>query len=336
MSPLPAWARSLGITLVLATLIALGVGWDDGIWFPLAIVGIAAFGFGTLFRLFPGGLDFALGTANGFAIYACVFAVISRSAFPDAPAAAALTAFLLPVLAFLGAVWHRRAELIRLVAREEGTEARHLTRIGWWVLRVAAVAVIALSLPVNRMGATGQGIAMVLSMALVAAFVARSVREVVRFLVDMALLLRDLGGRAAALAVPVAAYVSLFALIAIVFACFYRIADTLSMAPIFASSDGLIRLDFRAALYFSLVTVSAVGYGDIWPVDGGTRLLVGTEIVCGQLLLLFGFFEITRSRLSPEAEGAAAEPPGDDARKRDPVPDAAAGPPRSGPPSAAS
>ena len=62
-----------------------------------------------------------------------------------------------------------------------------------------------------------------------------------------------------------------------------------------------MRLGFRDALHFSIVTVSTVGYGDIWPEDDGVRLLAAVEVLSGQLLLLFGFYEITRSRLSPGA-----------------------------------
>jgi len=44
------------------------------------------------------------------------------------------------------------------------------------------------------------------------------------------------------------------------------------------------------------VTLATVGYGDILPVDDGVRILAAIEMLVGQLLLLFGFSEIMRSR----------------------------------------
>ncbi|WP_376090332.1 ion channel [Roseomonas sp. CCTCC AB2023176] len=304
MGRLPDWARPFLVTLGLAVLVAAGVAGDEGPWFALVVVGTAVVGFGTLFRLFPGGVDLAVGAANGFAVYACLFTVIGRAAFPDAPRTAAALAFVLPVLAFLAAVWRQRRALGFIIRSETPTEARHLWRIGRWLLSLAGVAAVSLSFPANRMPGMEQGSVLLVAMALVGALVAANVREVVRFLVDMALLLNDLGGRAVALAVPVAAYVSLFSLITIAFACFYRIADALSRGPLFAGPAGPMRLAFRDALHFSIVTVSTVGYGDIWPEDDGVRLLAAAEVLAGQILLLFGFYEITRSRLSPEAAKA--------------------------------
>jgi voltage-gated potassium channel Kch len=38
-------------------------------------------------------------------------------------------------------------------------------------------------------------------------------------------------------------------------------------------------LDWSTSIYFSLVTFATVGYGDISPADGRSRILVSTEIV---------------------------------------------------------
>jgi voltage-gated potassium channel len=56
-----------------------------------------------------------------------------------------------------------------------------------------------------------------------------------------------------------------------------------------------INISFPDALYFSLVTLSTVGYGDLAPVGPLARLLSGMEVVAGLLLLLFWFSEIMRS-----------------------------------------
>ena len=56
------------------------------------------------------------------------------------------------------------------------------------------------------------------------------------------------------------------------------------------------RLSFADALYFSVITIATVGYGDITPSGALVRGLASIEVVLGLLLLLFGFSEIMRTR----------------------------------------
>ncbi|MBB5695559.1 potassium channel family protein [Muricoccus pecuniae] len=299
----PAWRRPFLATMGLGVLVAAGVG-DDGPWLSGAVLFAAALGFGVLFRLFPRGLDFALGTGVGFATYAALFTVIGRSAFPDVSDAVLGGAFILPVFAFLAAVIRRREGLRRIVEEGEIPDEEHLRRIGKFLLMMAVLGTACLSLPANRLGAAWQGVALVAGCALIGVLAARAVRELVRLLVDIAQLMDAIGGRAVSLVVPIAAYAALFSLITVVFACLYRVADGVSRGRLFAGPDGPIDLGFRDALHFSVVTISTVGYGDIWPTDDGARLLAAVEVLAGQILLLFGFYEITRNRLSAKDDRA--------------------------------
>jgi voltage-gated potassium channel len=54
-------------------------------------------------------------------------------------------------------------------------------------------------------------------------------------------------------------------------------------------------LAFSEALYFSLVTLATLGYGDVVPAAAAARILVAIQTVIGLLLLLFGFAEIQRA-----------------------------------------
>ncbi|WP_426957296.1 potassium channel family protein [Muricoccus radiodurans] len=309
---MPRWLRAFLAPFGLGLLVAAGVA-DGGWWFSVVVAATAGIGFGLLFRLFPAGMDFAVAAANGFAFYACLFTVIGRSAFPDAPGLAVCLAFLLPVAGFLLAVGVRRAAIRRDMEAEETPDARDFRQVGRWILMVAVIASLSLSLPANRLSPMAQGWAMIAAMTVIAVLCARAVRALVRLLLDIAQLMNDLGRRALALLAPIAAYVSLFSLVTIVFACVYRFADGLSRTALFAGPEGPIRVGFRDALHFSVVTLSTVGYGDIWPMDDGVRLLAAAEVVAGQVLLLFGFFEITRSRLAPDApreEGGDTSRPG--------------------------
>ncbi|MDQ1327497.1 MAG: hypothetical protein QG641_780, partial [Candidatus Poribacteria bacterium] len=45
---------------------------------------------------------------------------------------------------------------------------------------------------------------------------------------------------------------------------------------------------YADCLYFSTITIAAVGYGDIMPLSGLSKLLVCLETIMGQLLLALG------------------------------------------------
>ena len=163
-------------------------------------------------------------------------------------------------------------------------------------------------MPINRLDPLPQAAALACAMATIATIVALAVRDVVRLLVDVALIMHELAGRVRHLAVPVVAYLVLYSLLTIGFAATYRIADSLSAVPLFATEAGPIRLTYADALHFSVATLSTVGYGDIQPHDDGIRVLASLEVVAGQLLLLFGFAEIMRSRRAHHEPSQPAGP----------------------------
>ena len=76
------------------------------------------------------------------------------------------------------------------------------------------------------------------------------------------------------------------------------------------------RISFVDALYYSVVTITTLGFGDITPASMLVRALTGLEVVSGVLMLLFGFSEIMRSAGSdrdalPRPERRAQRPPHD-------------------------
>lgn len=289
--------------LVLMLLVAGGVA-DEG-WVLSAVafcgVGVAV---GALYLLFPQGPQFALNAANGLAMYTCLFAVVGRSAFPGAEDWARPVAFLLPIASFVGACWALRGALRPWVAAAHPPDLAHLPRFAGWLAAMGTVAVLSLALPFNRAAPETQTFALLGAMALISAISVGTVGEVVRLLADIAAIFREMTGRLVLLAVPVAAYCSLWALLTVAFGCLYRIAEGLSHEELFHGSDGPIRIGFQGALHFSAVTLTTVGYGDIQPIDDGIRLLATVQALSGQLLLLFGFYEIMRGSHAgmPESE----------------------------------
>ncbi len=289
------WLRSVLMTLAFGLVVAGGVA-DQGTLFPFLVIGVAAIGVGTLYLLFPHGLHVAFGTSAGLAVYACLFAVMSRAAFPLAPTGALAAAFLLPVGSFLAAVWRRRRSLRLVAEARRPFDLGHLPRMARWLIPVWLVGALSLALPVNRLPAFEQGVAVIAAMAVISVVVAASVRGVVLLLTDMSLITEELAGRAARMLVPVVAFLAMYAMLMIVFACLYRIAEGLSLHPLFHGPAGPVPLRFPDALYFSLVTQATVGYGDVTPHDDGIRLLASLQVILGQVLLLFGFAEIMRTR----------------------------------------
>jgi hypothetical protein len=304
-----AFGEAFAPGVVLMLLVAAAAA-DRGGAFPLVMPAVSAAALGLLALVFPHGPQFALGAATGLAMYACLYVVIGRAAFPALPDRALILGYALPVVAFVALCWVRRGSLRRVAQRgEHAADLRHLPRFARWLGACAAVGVLSLSTPVNRLDPEGQGLALVGAMALIAAISAVAVGDVVRLLVDVAVIFRAVTRRLAHLAVPIAAYTSLWALLAVIFGCLYRVADGLSPDPLFGGAAGPVRLGFADALHFSVVTLSTVGYGDIMPRDDGVRLLASIQMLLAQLLLLFGFVEIMRGSAAGLADPAQAPPP---------------------------
>lgn len=300
------------MTLGLGLLVAGGVA-DQETYFPYLVIGVAALGLGTLYLLFPHGPHFAFGTSAGLGVYTCLFTVMGRAAFPNAPDWSRAPAYLMPVVAFLAAIWWRRRTLRLVAEAERPFDLGHLPRMARWLIPVWAVGVFSLALPINRLPVLDQGTALLGAMAVISVIVAASVRGVVLLLTDMALITEELSGRVARLLVPVVAFLAMYVMMVIVFACLYRIAQGLSMHALFHGPQGPVPMPFPDALYFSLVTQATVGYGDVTPNDDGIRLLASFQVVAGQVLLLFGFAEIMRTRrvlageALPRRPGAAGD-----------------------------
>ncbi len=295
--------------LALMLLVSGGVA-DEGLLFSAVACGVVGLSVGALYLLFPQGPQFALNAPNGLAMYTCLYAVIGRAAFPDASDWARLGAFVMPVAAFVAACWARRRALRPWIGAAHAPDLAHLPRFAGWLGAMGAIAVLCLALPINRTAPGTQTAALLAAMALVSAISAVTVGDVVRLLADIAAIFRQVTGRLARLAIPVAAYCSLWALLTVVFGCLYRIADGFSQKPLFHGPEGPIRVGFPGALHFSAVTLSTVGYGDIQPMDDGIRLLATVQALLGQLLLLFGFYEIMRGS---QAGMPDPEPPDDEA-----------------------
>ena len=257
----------------------------------MALCGV---GFGFFYLLFPGGLPFGITVANFLAVYACMFEFFRDANFHDAAEPFALAALGAPVAAFLLACIARRRLIAAAIRARRTHEIRHLPRLNRWVPAVAVVGATSFVLPRFHFDAAQQGLALLVAMGLISAAIAYAVRDVVLLLIDVAVVFESVTHRLRRLVMPMMAFLTYYSLLVVVFACLYRIADLTAGGGQFSVHGARGDISFADALYFSIITIATVGYGDITPDAPLVRGLAAVEVVLGVLLLLFGFSEIMR------------------------------------------
>ena len=287
------WLRSIAFTVGLVGLVAtaIGAGWA----ISLGCIATSAVGFGFFYLLFPGGAHFGMTVANFLAIYACMFEFFRRANFPAAPMHFALLALALPVLGFLGACFLRRRQVLAIIRAHRAREPQHLPRLTKWFFRTLIVGAASFALPQLALGPLAQGLALLASMLAITAMVVLAIRDVVLVMLDVATVFESVTDRLDRLVLPMMAFLTFYALLVVVFACLYRIADLTTPAPQFLVHALPAPISFDDALYYSVAAITTLGFGDIAPISHLARALTGLEVVAGVLMLLFGFSEIMRS-----------------------------------------
>jgi voltage-gated potassium channel len=112
------------------------------------------------------------------------------------------------------------------------------------------------------------------------------------------------------LVVPAFAFLTFYSLLIILFASAYHILSQYTGRPHFYVGGSPQVLSFSESIYFSIVSISTVGYGDIVPHSSVARLLASIEVVCGFMLLLFGVSELLEyTRERREEDGKPRRPP---------------------------
>ncbi|MGE0415194.1 MAG: potassium channel family protein [Acetobacteraceae bacterium] len=287
------WLRSIGFTAFLVGLVAIAT---DADWLVTSVsVATSAIGFGFFYLLFPGGAHFGIVTANFLAIYGCLFEFFRVANFPLASRHYTVVALALPVLGFLGTCFAHRWSITRVIHARRLRELAELPRLSRWLMATLAVGAASFALPQYDLGGDIQGPVLLACMLVVTFLVAIDVHDVVMVMVDIAMVFDLVAGRLDRLLMPMMAFLTFYGLLVIVFACLYRIADMVTIAPQFTIHGTLERISFVDGLYYSVVTISTLGFGDISPASMLTRALTGIEVVCGVLMLLFGFSEVMRN-----------------------------------------
>jgi voltage-gated potassium channel len=189
----------------------------------------------------------------------------------------------------------RRRKVYSIIHARRIRELERLPRVTSWLLGAMAVGAVSFAVPRLELGAREQGMALLAAMAVITLLVVVAVRDVVLVMIDIAMVFEGVAERIDRLLRPIMAFLTFYALLVVVFACLYRIADLTARTPQFALHGAPARISFVDSLYYSVATITTLGFGDIAPTSLLVRALTGMEVVSGILMLLFGFSEIMRS-----------------------------------------
>jgi voltage-gated potassium channel len=299
------------IALSLAFVFLVGVA-TAGIGSPLffAILLSAGLAIVVIPALFPASRLFSIAFANLIAVYATIFTLFADQIFARVNVFALSIGFCLPVLFFVGGCWLRQSEVRAVVAHPALRSEQRLFAALVWLVPIAFVgaAVFLLSRVAGTIADTD--LVLIGTMTVIGLIVLAVSRDVAIFLVDAGLLFEEFFSRIARLVIPAFAFLTFYSLIVILFASAYRILSHYTGEQHFYVGNAPRALSFSESIYFSIVSITTVGYGDIVPQSSIARLLASIEVVCGFMLLLFGVSELLeymREHRRQREEDAAAK-----------------------------
>ncbi len=242
--------------------------------------------------LFPKSQLLPITFASLMAVYASIFALFVESIFSGTKDVYRGIAFSVPILFFILRCWYRRAEVSAAVVTTSIRNGKGLLGAFAWLLPICLAGVGVYLLSGIAKPALNTDLALLGSMVFIGLIVFFVGKEVAAFLVDTGLLFEEFLSRVSRLTIPAFAFLTFYALLVIIFGALYSIISQHSIEPHFRVGDIARPLSFLEAMYFSIVTMSTVGYGDIVPTSNPVRVLVSLEVICGVMLLLFGVSEL--------------------------------------------
>lgn len=287
------WLRGLMLTLGLYVLVSVAVT-DTLDLFLFVMLGALGVSVTLFYWLFPGSHFTTIALANFLSIYACLYTFFVESNFATAGDWAIRISFVLPIAAFIGGVALHREEIYRLVRHESDSRVHYAPRLFLWLVPVFAVGMASFLLPHQSYSPQTISVFLVLSMAVIATLVFVVSRDVTAFLLETGLLFEEFFEQASALLAPTLAFFTYYSFVVVVFGCFYRIIDKLIPGPHFTIIGVDREITFLEGMYFSIITLSTVGYGDLVPASSLVRAVASLQIVIGVWLIIFGFSEVLR------------------------------------------
>ncbi len=285
------WLRSAVFTASVMLLLAAAIGAKN--WpFVLLILVMVVGGVVLLYALFPGSVLLAIAFANFVALYICIFIFFMETNFSQASETIQRMSIALPIFAFLSGIWWRRKAIREIVASRRLGNDQDVAGGFLWLIPIAGIGALTFLIPdLDLSGEQTDAVLMATSGAF-GVIVIWLCRDVCTFLLYTGILFDELFDRLSALITPAFVFFTFYSLIVIVFASIYRVIDLYSAANHFVIGGTPGDISFLESLYFSVITLSTVGYGDITPVSNLVRAIAGVQVISGVLLLLFGVSEI--------------------------------------------
>ncbi len=281
----------VGLSLGFVALVGISTAGSANFLF-FSIVFSAAIAMIAIEEMFPRSGLFPITFASLTAVYATIFGLFVEGLFYSLGKVTLGIGFALPILLFIAGCWRRRVEIRKEVAdwdiaTEKGAVHALLWQLPVWLIGLSLYILFGIEEKSVNTDAT-----LLIAMGVIGVIVFAVAHEVAAFLIDIGLLLEEFIMRMARLTVPAFAFLSFYAILVIVFAAIYGIISHSSDAHHFRIGTEYRALSYFEALYFSVVTLATVGYGDIVPSSNIVRALVAVEVIIGVMLILFGVSEL--------------------------------------------
>lgn len=289
------YRRFVSVVIVSIALLGLvGFATEDTVGLFYTSILAAIFMVMSFHRLFGGrSAFFNVILSNVVTIYLCFFTFFVESIFPQLPAVFVTVGFLLPLAAFLGGAAAKKEEITGIIQSQVYINEAKFIRSFLWLIPIALIGVVAFALhqshgntpEVRRWYFLGE-------MFSISAVVFMASRDFTLMLIDTGVLFGEFAAANARLIKSAFAFFIMYSFNIIIFAAVYKDIDYLSGIHHFAVHGEQRHLSFVEAVYFSLVTVSTLGFGDIIPLTNAMRFIVGLQSFFGTLLFFFGVHAI--------------------------------------------
>ena len=289
------YRRWVSVLIVSSALLGLiGYASDETVGLFYVSLGAAIFMVTAFHTLFGGGSAlFNVILANMITIYLCLFTFFIESLFQGIPSIYIAGGFLLPLAALLGGAVYRKDEIQGIIQSQVYIEEAKFIHSFLWLVPIGLVGIVAFILHQSHGDDPSHlKVFFLMEMSIIAAIIFMASRDFTLMLVDTGILFGNFFADNARLIKPAFAFFIFYSMNIIIFSGIYKTIERLSTMHHFMVRGVARDLTFIESLYFSLVTVSTLGYGDIVPITNAIRLVVGVQTFFGTLLFFIGVHAI--------------------------------------------
>jgi voltage-gated potassium channel len=289
------YRRFVSAVIISVALLGLvGYATDDTVGLFYTSILAAVFMVLAFHRLFGGGSAFFnVILANVITIYMCFFAFFVESIFPDVPPVFITAGFLMPLAGFLAGAAHKKNEITGIIQSQVYINEAKFVRSFLWLIPIALVGIMAFVLHQSHENpAETRQWFFLGEMFIVTVIVFMASRDFTLMLIDTGVLFGEFFASNAKLIKSAFAFFIMYSLNIVVFAAIYKNVDFLSKVHHFLINGEKRNLTFVESIWFSLVNIATLGYGDIVPITNAMRFLAGMQSFMGTLLFFFGVHAI--------------------------------------------